>query len=114
MFRMIGKKVELYRFKINYTQDRKAVIENCISLDHKNEIEQGLTTKKITFKTAPVNQTANEWFNGLEFDSYDEALIVFNGGKVAHDLKMTAQTAISNEQLRSDTDYISVMIGVIL
>ena len=114
MFRMIGKKVELYRFKINYTQDRKAVIENCISLDHKNEIEQGLTIKKITFKTAPVIQTNNEWFNGLEFDSYDEALIVFNVGKVAHDLKMNIQTATSNEQLRADIDYTAILMGVVL
>ena len=114
MFRMLGKKVELYRFKINYIENGKSIIEDCISEEHKNEIEQGLTTKKITFKTAPVIQTNNEWFNGLEFDSYDEALIVFNGGKVAYDLKMNIQTATSNEQLRADIDYTAILMGVVL
>ena len=80
MFRMIGKKVELYRFKIVYTENEIEIQENCISIEHRDEIEQMLADKKIEFVTAPIIQTGNEWFNGLEFDSYDEALIVFNSG----------------------------------
>ena len=80
MFRMLGKKVELYRYKVVYTENEIEQQENCISEEHKNEIEQMLTTKGVTFTTTPVDQTANEWLNGLEFDSYDEALVTFNTG----------------------------------
>ena len=50
------------------------MIEYCISEEHKNEIEQMLTDKEITFETTLIDQTSNEWFNGLEFDSYDEGI----------------------------------------
>ncbi len=30
MFRMSGKKVELYRYKVIYTEDEIEMIENCI------------------------------------------------------------------------------------
>jgi len=80
MFRMLGNKVELYRYKIIYTEDEVEMQENCISLEHKNEIEQKLTGKEIIFTTTQIDQTNNEWMDGVKFDSYDEALIVFNSG----------------------------------
>ena len=81
MFRMLGKKVELYRYTVTYTENEEVMIENCISEEHKSEIEQMLTDKEITFTTEVIDQTGNEWFNGLEFDSYDKALEVFNAGE---------------------------------
>lgn len=82
MFRMLGNKVELYRYTVTYTKNEEVMIENCISEEHKNEIEQMLTNKEITFETTLIDQTGNEWFNGLEFESYDEALEAFNNGYV--------------------------------
>jgi len=80
MFRTLGKKVELYRYKIVYAENKTEQQENCISEEHKNEIEQMLTEKEIEFTTTPIDQMGNEWFNGLEFESYDEALVTFNTG----------------------------------
>ena len=38
MFRMSGKKVELYRYTVTYTKNEEVMIEYCISEEHKNEI----------------------------------------------------------------------------
>ena len=112
MFRMSGKKVELYRYKITYTKNEIEQQENCISAEHKNEIEQILTEKGIEFATTQIIQTTNEWFNGLEFSSYDEALIVFNKGEVIYKQNVALKGSTSGLQLRADTDYISIMVGV--
>ena len=35
MFRLLGKKVELYRYKVTYTEDEIERVGNCISEEHK-------------------------------------------------------------------------------
>ena len=39
MFRMSGKKVELYRHTVTYTENEEVMIEYCISEEHKNNIQ---------------------------------------------------------------------------
>ena len=112
MFRMLGKKVELIRYKITWQEDEQEMQEDCISEGHKNEVEQKLTTKNIDFTTEAIDQTSNEWFNGLEFDSYDEALEVFNKGEQAYLQVKTVQELVDNLRLRADIDYIAIMLGV--
>jgi len=112
MFRMLGKKAELYRYSIVYTEDAQEIQDNCISTEHKNEIEQMLTEKEIAFTTIPVDQTGNEWFNGLEFDSFDEALEIFNTGEVIYKQNIALKDSTNGLQLRADTDYIAIMTGV--
>ena len=80
MFRMFGKSVELIRYKVIWQEDEQEMQEGCISEQHKLEVEQSLTERGFAFTTEVIDQTANEWFNGLEFGSYDEALEVFNLG----------------------------------
>jgi len=70
--------------KVTWQEDKQEMQENCISEGHKNEVEQKLTTKNIAFTTEAIDQTDNEWFDGLEFDSYDKALAVFSQGKQAY------------------------------
>lgn len=112
MFRMLGKKVELIRYKVTWQEDEQEMQEDCISGGHKNEVEQKLTTKNIDFTTKAIDQTENGWFNGLEFNSYDEALEVFNKGEQAYSQVKTVQELVDNLRLRSDIDYIAVMLGV--
>ena len=112
MFRMSGKKVELYRYTVTYTENEEVMIEYCISEEHRNEIEQMLTDKEITFETKTIDQAENEWFNGLEFDSYDEALAVFSKGEQAYLQEKQRQELTDNLRLRADVDYLAVMSGV--
>ena len=112
MFRMSGKKVELIRYKVTWQEDEREMQENCISEEHKVEVEQRLTGQGIDFTTEAIDQTENEWFNGLEFNSYDEALEVFNKGEQAYLQVKTVQELVDNLRLRSDIDYIAIMLGV--
>lgn len=86
--------------------------EYCISDEHRDEIQQKLTEKEIEFSTEAIDQTNNEWFNGLEFDSYDEALKVFNKGEQAYLQAKATQELVDSLRLRSDIDYIAIMLEV--
>jgi hypothetical protein len=112
MFRLLGKKVELIRYTITWQEDEQEMQEVCISEGHKNEVEQKLTTKNIDFTTESIDQTENEWFNGLEFNSYDEALEVFNKGEQTYLQEKQRQVLVDNLRLRADVDYLAVMSGV--
>ena len=112
MFRMLGKKAELIRYKVTWQEDGQEMQEDCISEEHKNEVEQKLTTKNIDFTTEAIDQTENEWFNGLEFNSYDEALEVFNKCEQAYLQEKTVQELVDNLRLRADIDYLAIMSKV--
>ncbi|HOM77678.1 MAG TPA: hypothetical protein PLT50_00530 [bacterium] len=112
MFRLLGRKAELYRYKITYLEDEIEIQENCISEEHKNEIEQMLKDKKLSFETQEIDQANNEWFNGLEFKSYDEALEVFNLGEQEYMKRKERLLLIDNLKLRADIDFIAIMSEV--
>ncbi len=112
MFRMLGKKVELIRYTITWQEDEREMQENCISEEHKAEVEQRLTGQGIDFTTEAIDQTENEWFNGLEFNSYDEALAVFNKGEQAYLQEKQRQELTDALRLRADIDYLAIMSGV--
>ena len=86
--------------------------ENCISEEHKAEVEQRLTGQGIEFTTEAIDQTDNEWFDGLEFDSYDEALAVFSKGEQAYLQEKQRQELTDNLRLRADIDYLAIMSEV--
>jgi hypothetical protein len=109
---MLGKKVELIRYTITWQEDEREMQENCISEEHKAEVEQRLTGQGIEFTTEAIDQTDNEWFNGLEFDSYDEALAVFSKGEQAYLQEKQRQELTDNLRLRADIDYLAVMSEV--
>jgi hypothetical protein len=109
---MLGKKVELIRYKVTWQEDGQEMQEACVSEEHKNEVEQKLATKNIDFTTEAIDQTENEWFNGLEFNSYDEALAVFSKGEQTYLQEKQRQELTDNLRLRADIDYLAVMSEV--
>ena len=116
MFRLLGNKVELVRYIVTWqeTQGEETIEmeERCVSEEHKNEIEQKLTERGVPFSTESITQAGNEWFEGLEFDSYDEALVVFDKGEQAYLKEKQRQELTDNLRLRADIDYLSIMSGV--
>lgn len=112
MFRMLGKKAELIRYRVTYAENGQEMTEGCISEQHKNEVEQSLAERGIAFTTVSVDQSANEWFNGLEFDSYDEAMAEFNAGQADYEQKKQQAELTNNLKLRADVDYLAIMSGV--
>jgi hypothetical protein len=112
MFRLLGKKVELIRYIVTWQEDGQEIQESCVSEEHRDEIQQKLTEKEIEFSTEAIDQTNNEWFNGLEFDSYDEALAVFSKGEQAYLQEKQRQELTDALRLRADIDYLAIMSEV--
>jgi len=109
MFRMTGNKVELYRYTTTYTENEVEFQEGLISDEHKIQVEQSLTDRGISFMTTTVDQTANEWIDGLEFDSYDAAMIAFNQGETYKNAKaietLKAELAETDYQIIKCSEY---------
>lgn len=122
MFRMFGKRVQLIRYIVTWEEtamrgidgeeNKQEMQERCISEEHKNVIEQRLIGKEISFVTTPVNQTENEWFDGLEFNSYDEAMETFTNGEQKYLQEKSRQELANNLKLRADVDYLAIMMEV--
>lgn len=112
MFVLVNNEVKLTEYKITYTENDVEGQENCTSEQQKNEVEQMLTEQGVDFTTEEIDQTGNEWFDGLEFESYDKALEVFNAGEEAYLEQKELQRQADNLKLRADIDYLSIMSGV--
>ena len=112
MFIMQGEEVKLVRHVISYAEDENEMQDMCISDEYKREMEQILASKGIKFTTKSVDQTRNEWFDGLCFKAYDKAREVFEAGEQAYLADKRRQEAIDNLQLRADIDFLSTMAGV--
>lgn len=112
MFRLLGKKVELIRYIVHWQAEGRDMKERCVSEEHRNAVEQGLIEQNIEFTTKAIDQTGNEWINGLEFDSYDEALEAFNAGEEIYNQQKSIQHLTDNLRLRADIDYLAIMAGV--
>ena len=74
MFRMLGKKVELIRYKVTWQEDEQEMQEVCISEGHKNEVEQSLTAKNIIPSCKRCNSSKSnkdffEWYPQYEYYS---------------------------------------------
>ena len=112
MFKLVNGKVKLIRFEIVYIDEGREEVEFCVSEKERDEVENRLDIEGITFSISEVDQTENEWFNGLEFESYDEALEVFNKGEQAYLQEKQRQELTDNLRLRADIDYLAIMSGV--
>ena len=112
MFRMLGKEVQLFRYKILWQEDKLDFEEKCVSEEHKEVIEQTLSEKNVNYSIEEINQTSNEWVNGLHFDSYDLALNTLLKGEEAYIQEKQRLELVDNLRLRADIDYLSIMSGV--
>jgi hypothetical protein len=112
MFIMQGNQVKLVRYIISYMEHENEMQEMCINDEHKEEIEAYLTSRGIEFSSQPVDQSQNEWLEGLRFKSYDEAREVFEAGEQAYLQRQAVQQSTDSLRLRADIDYIAIMAGV--
>lgn len=85
MFRLSGKKVELIRYVVSWSEsidgENQSMTEWCVSEKHRDEIIAGLNDKKIKYAVEDIDQTANEWVDGLSFDNYDTAKQALEAGE---------------------------------
>ncbi|MEK3717697.1 hypothetical protein [Paenibacillus sp. FSL R7-0333] len=116
MLRMVGNTVELFRFCVQWEEVRQEQTiekrEYCVSVEQKNSIERSLMDQGTTFITITVDQTNNEWLHGMEFETRDAALKALNAGRQAYQQQIDMKILTENIKLRSDIDYLVIMLGV--
>ena len=59
-----------------------------------------------------VDVSALAWLEGMEVDSFDEALAICEQGEAAYRAGLADAAQKSPDQLRADVDFISAMTGV--
>ena len=113
MFVLADRITRLYRYEIAYKDEEgNDIIDKVLSGQEKERLEQKLLDKEVQFATTEIDQTENEWFEGLYFASYDEAREVFSAGKEAYLQEQSLKEMTDNLRLRADIDFIAVMGGI--
>lgn len=102
-FRMYGEIVEIYRYKINYTEQidpeggPEAITEYTPYQDEAQTIaEQHSST------VAALDTSAYEWMDGLKLCTYDDAMAAYDLGETAYNAKVQEERAMSLEAQITD------------
>lgn len=123
MFRMEGRKAQLVRYVVSYEESTRARRsqepevhvreERCVSAAHRDQVEAMLTAKGIPFTTTAIDQTGNEWFDGLEFGSYDEAAASLASGEASYleSQKQTTQARLDAHQAAIEALILDALMG---
>lgn len=81
-FRMYGRTVQLYRWRVDYEQAGKLVTEGCPTEEEADAAAQRTGGTKIA-----IDVTGDEWIDGLEVDDVPqpmtEALRIYTAGQAA-------------------------------
>lgn len=84
MFRMYGRKVEILRYQVSYTEDEKKLTAYAATEEEANAIAARV---KGTVSALPPGDDA--WMDGIEVadvpDTYGEATRVYNAGQSAYE-----------------------------
>ena len=112
MILLLNNKAKLVKYAITFIRDGELIEEFYTSKEANLEMEDSLRGLDIQFESRVIPQEGNEWIDGLEFDSIDEALKIFNKGEQAYIQEKQRQELTDNLRLRADIDYLAIMSEV--
>ena len=108
VFRVCGRKVEVLRYSVSYTDIEGPKTEHCATIQEAEEVSKQLNG---ALSLIPLGDDA--WMDGIKVDdvpdTYGEAMRVYEMGEAAWKVRKTPE-----EQLRADVDFLSAMTGVML
>ena len=123
-FRMYGRKIEIYRYKVDYTatEETPDLAEGAESISFpatvyftNREEAQGFATENEGTLTE-IDTTAYQWLNGIVVadvpNTYAEALKIYELGQDGYERMLAFEASKKNEQLRADLDYVMLMGGM--
>ena len=112
-FQLHDGSVELLRWEARYTDELSGEAESRgfpTREDAQKAVEDWGVDGRGTVTELDVSGV--EWLEGLEVDSFDEALAICEQGEAAYRAKLADAAQKSPDQLRADVDFISAMTGV--
>ena len=102
-FRMYGETVEIYRYKVDYTEqiDPEGEPEAVTEYTPYQDEAQDIATRYNGTVTA-LDTSAYAWMDGLELDTYDDAMTAYDLGETAYNAKVQKEQAMSLEAQITD------------
>ncbi len=112
-FQLHDGSVELLRYEARYT-DRETGEEESLGCPTRAVAQEAVERWAVdgTGTVSEVDVSDLAWLEGLEVDSFDEAVAIYELGEAAYWAKLAEAAQKSPEQLRADVDFISAMTGV--
>ena len=102
-FCMYGEIVEIYRYKINYTEqiDPKGGPETVTEYTPYQDEAQTIAEQHSGAVVA-LDTSAYEWMDGLKLGTYDDAMAAYDLGETAYNAKVQEEQAMSLEAQITD------------
>lgn len=104
MFRMYGRKVEILRYQVSYTEDEKEQTAYAVTEEEANEI-----AARVKGTVSSLQPGDDAWMDGIEVadvpDTYGEATRVYKAGQSAYE---------KEKKMPSDSDRLSALESAML
>lgn len=112
-FQTRGTAVEVFRFEARYT-DKLSGEDVSLGFPTLAEAEKAAERFGVEGKgtVTELDVSAVQWMEGLEVDSFDEAVAIWEKGEDTYRTQLADAAQKSPDQLRADVDFISAMTGV--
>ena len=102
-FRMYGNTVEIYRYRVDYTEQRDPEGDpEAVSYCTPYEDDAQYVAEKHSAAVVPLDTSAYAWMDGLTFDSYEEAAAAHDLGEAAYNAKVQQKQAMTLEAQITD------------
>lgn len=119
-FRMSGQIVEVYRYRVDYTEERPngdgEMVQETVTAYLPTQEEAQAVAEQTGGQFSALDASAYEWMDGLEVedvpDTYAAAVEVYQMGREAWERKAAFEASKRAEQLRADLDFVMLMGGL--
>lgn len=102
-FRMCGNTVEIYRYRVDYTEQRDPEGEpETASYCTPYEDDAQYVAQKHNATVVTLDTASYAWLDGLTFDSYEEAAAAHDLGEAAYNAKVQQEQAMTLEAQITD------------
>ncbi len=108
--RTLGNTVQLCRWQVDYTmanpdETTTSVTEYVPTEEEANELVLTNGGTKLALITS-----SDEWIDGIEVESYDEAVSIAQMGKTAYEKKLKQKESMKSENLLKENEYLKQQI----
>lgn len=119
-FRMSGQTVEVYRYQVDYTEERPnesgEMVQESVTTYCPTQEEADAVAEQTGGTITQLDASVYEWMDGLIMpdvpDTYAEAVKVYEVGEAEYRRRLAFEEKKRADQLRADLDYVMLMGGL--
>lgn len=119
-FRVSGRTVEVYRYRVDYTEDRPKeggeMVQEAVTAYCPTQEGALAVAEQTGGQITALDASAYEWMDGLEVadvpDTYAAAVKIYQMGEAEYRRWVAFEEKKRADQLRADLDYVMLMGGL--